>query len=80
MDDEGYLQTRGGDGGGQTRTAVEGIFGAGDVVDYHYQQAVTAAGMGCKAAIDADGYLEDLERAGELGVADAEVEPAAGDD
>ncbi|WP_254831024.1 NAD(P)/FAD-dependent oxidoreductase [Haloglomus salinum] len=80
MDEEGYLETLGGDGGGQTRTAVEGIFGAGDVVDYHYQQAVTAAGMGCKAAIDADGYLEDLERAGELGVADAEVEPAAGDD
>jgi thioredoxin reductase (NADPH) len=32
------------------------------VVDYHYQQAITAGGMGCKAAIDADGYLEDLER------------------
>jgi hypothetical protein len=36
--------------------------------------------MGCKAAIDADGYLEDLERAGELGIRDAEAEPAAGDD
>jgi thioredoxin reductase (NADPH) len=80
MDDEGYLETAGGDGGGQTATRVDGIFGAGDVVDYHYQQAVTAAGMGCKAAIDADGYLEDLERAGELGIRDAEAEPAAGDD
>jgi thioredoxin reductase (NADPH) len=80
MDDEGYLETAGGDGGGQTRTAVDGIFGAGDVVDYHYQQAVTAAGMGCKAAIDADGYLEDLERAGELGAHDAGAEAAAGDD
>jgi thioredoxin reductase (NADPH) len=80
MDEEGYLETQGGDGGQQTATPVDGIFGAGDVVDYHYQQAVTAAGMGCKAAIDADGYLEDRERAGELGVPDAEAEPAAGDD
>ncbi|MXV60616.1 FAD-dependent oxidoreductase [Natronorubrum sp. JWXQ-INN-674] len=62
MDDEGYLRTQGGDGGGQTETDVPGIFGAGDVVDYHYQQAVTAAGMGSKAALDADEYLEDLER------------------
>jgi len=62
MDDEGYLETAGGDGGGQTKTGVPGLFGAGDVVDYHYQQAITAGGMGCKAAIDADGYLEDLER------------------
>ncbi|WP_242695455.1 glutaredoxin 3 [Halomontanus rarus] len=63
MDEEGYLRTQGGDGGGQTETDVPGIFGAGDVVDFHYQQAVTAAGMGSKAAIDADEYLEDLERA-----------------
>ena len=62
MDDEGYLRTKGGSGGGQTATDVEGIFGAGDVVDYHYQQAITAGGMGSKAAIDADDYLEDLER------------------
>jgi thioredoxin reductase (NADPH) len=65
MDDAGYLQTVGGFGGGQTRTDVEGVFGAGDVVDYHYQQAVTAAGMGSKAAMDADDYLEDLELAGQ---------------
>jgi len=62
MDDEGYLKTRGGSGGGQTATDVEGLFGAGDVVDYHYQQAVTAGGMGSKAALDADDYLEDLDR------------------
>jgi thioredoxin reductase (NADPH) len=62
MDDEGYIRTAGGSGGGQTATDVPGLFGAGDVVDYHYQQAVTAGGMGCKAAIDADSYLEDLER------------------
>jgi thioredoxin reductase (NADPH) len=62
MDADGYLKTEGGKGGGQTATDVSGIFGAGDVVDFHYQQAVTAGGMGCKAAIDADGYLESRER------------------
>ncbi|MDS0478476.1 FAD-dependent oxidoreductase [Natrinema sp. 1APR25-10V2] len=77
MDDEGYLKTKGGDGGGQTETHVPGIFGAGDVVDYHYQQAVTAAGMGSKAALDADEYLEDLERADSSA---EEAEPAAADD
>ncbi|RJT06451.1 NAD(P)/FAD-dependent oxidoreductase [Halococcus sp. IIIV-5B] len=58
MDATGYLHTEGGTGGGQTRTGVPGIFGAGDVVDSHYQQAVTAGGMGAKAALDADDYLE----------------------
>jgi len=67
MDEAGYIETAGGEGGGQTETAVEGIFGAGDVVDYHYQQAITAGGMGCKAAMDADEYLESL----------AESEPVA---
>jgi thioredoxin reductase (NADPH) len=60
LDDAGYLQTEGDVGEDETATGVAGLFGAGDVVDYHYQQAVTAAGMGCKAAIDADEYLEDL--------------------
>ena len=66
LDDAGYLLTRGGRDEGQTATAVEGIFGAGDVVDHHYQQAVTAGGMGVKAALDADDYLSERERAGEL--------------
>ena len=57
LDDSGYLITQGGRDGGQTKTAVEGIFGAGDVVDHHYQQAVTAAGMGSQAALDADEWL-----------------------
>lgn len=57
LDDAGYVVAEGGDGGGQTKTGVKGLFAAGDVVDHHYQQAVTAAGMGSKAAIDADEYL-----------------------
>ncbi|EMA10381.1 thioredoxin reductase (NADPH) [Haloarcula vallismortis] len=73
LDDTGYIVAKGGKGGGQTATDVDGIFGAGDVVDYHYQQAVTAAGMGCKAAIDADEYLESAAEA----AAEAESEAAA---
>ena len=79
LDDEGYIITEGGRGGGQTATGVPGLFGAGDVVDHHYQQAVTAAGMGSEAALDADDWLEVRERADELGV-DAVPEAAASDD
>ncbi|AWB27327.1 NAD(P)/FAD-dependent oxidoreductase [Halococcoides cellulosivorans] len=59
LDDAGYIHVAGGRGGGQTATDVEGLFAAGDVVDHHYQQAITAGGMGCEAAIDADAFLED---------------------
>ena len=62
FDEDGYLLTEGGRGGGQTKTGVPGLFGAGDVVDFHYQQAATAAGMGVQAALDADEYLTELER------------------
>ncbi|WP_135828469.1 FAD-dependent oxidoreductase [Halorussus halobius] len=76
LDEAGYIKTEGGTGGGQTKTGVPGIFGAGDVVDFHYQQAVTAAGMGCKAALDADDYLETAD----LGAGQPATEAAAGDD
>ncbi|MFB6353808.1 MAG: NAD(P)/FAD-dependent oxidoreductase [Halobacteriales archaeon] len=71
LDDEGYLITEGGRGGGQTRTGVPGLFGAGDVVDFHYQQAATAAGMGVEAALDADDYLDDVEPAAEASASGA---------
>jgi thioredoxin reductase (NADPH) len=74
LDDEGYIVTKGGRGGDQTHTDVEGIFGAGDVVDFHYQQAVTAAGMGSMAALDADDWLETAD------LADVAGETAAADD
>ncbi|MFD1599776.1 NAD(P)/FAD-dependent oxidoreductase [Halobellus rarus] len=79
LDDDGYLKAKGGEGGGQTATDVPGIFGAGDVVDFHYQQAATAGGMGVKAALDADDYLEELER-GEEAAAGGEVAAAESDD
>jgi thioredoxin reductase (NADPH) len=75
LDETGYIKTQGGQGAAQTKTGVPGIFGAGDVVDHYYQQAVTAGGMGCKAAIDADEYLETV---GE--VAEEPAEAAEADD
>lgn len=56
LDDQGYVQVKGGYENA-TETDVHGIFAAGDVVDYHYQQASTASGMGVKAAIDVDNFL-----------------------
>ncbi|MDY6780592.1 MAG: thioredoxin-disulfide reductase [Halobacteria archaeon] len=58
MDEDGYINTV---EGRTSKTEVEGIFAAGDVSDRHYQQAVTAAGMGCMAAIDAEEWLDEME-------------------
>jgi thioredoxin reductase (NADPH) len=61
--EHGYLKVQGGSQGNATQTSITGVFAAGDCADHIYRQAITSAGSGCMAALDAERYLDNLEKA-----------------
>jgi thioredoxin reductase (NADPH) len=77
LDDEGYVVTAG-RGHASTRTNLDGVFAAGDLVDHVYRQAITAAGTGCQAALDAERYLAGLADARGQSTSDAQRTATSG--